>query len=59
MKHLLLSGDNSRKGYNEPEDMKEALMAKGVPESAITLDFAGFRTLDSVVRSKAIFHKKN
>ena len=32
-------------------------MAKGVPESAITLDFAGFRTLDSVVRSKKVFQQ--
>ena len=55
VKHLLVSGDNHRHGYNEPEEMKVALMKKGVPESAITMDFAGFRTLDSVVRSKEVF----
>ena len=55
VKHLLVSGDNSLKSYNEPEEMQMALMEKGVPESAITLDYAGFRTLDSVVRSKAVF----
>lgn len=53
--YLLLSGDNSREGYNEPEAMKDSLMAHGVPESAIVLDFAGFRTLDSVVRCKEVF----
>jgi SanA protein len=35
--------------------MKKALIKKGVPPSAITLDYAGLRTLDSVVRSKKIF----
>jgi len=55
VKHLLVSGDNGLKSYNEPKEMQAALMAKGVPESAITLDYAGFRTLDSVVRSKAVF----
>jgi len=35
--------------------MKQAVMALGVPESAITLDYAGFRTLDSVVRAREVF----
>lgn len=30
-------------------------MAQGIPESRIFLDYAGFRTLDSVVRAKEIF----
>ena len=55
VKHLLLSGDNSRKNYDEPSDMKADLIKLGVPENAITLDYAGFRTLDSVVRCKEIF----
>ncbi len=59
VKHLLLSGDNRTRYYNEPEDMKRALVAKGVPETAITLDYAGFRTLDSVVRCKKIFGQNN
>jgi SanA protein len=53
--HFLLSGDNRTKYYNEPEEMKKALIKAGVPENAITLDFAGLRTLDSIVRSKEIF----
>jgi SanA protein len=53
--HFILSGDNSSKYYNEPLEMKKALIKKGVPASAITLDYAGLRTLDSVVRSKKIF----
>ncbi|MEM1322928.1 MAG: ElyC/SanA/YdcF family protein [Bacteroidota bacterium] len=57
VKHLILSGDNGRKSYSEPDDMKAALMERGVPESAITLDYAGFRTLDSVVRCNAVFQQ--
>lgn len=53
--HIIISGDNSRKDYSEPQDMKEALMEKGVPETAMTLDYAGFRTLDSIVRCREIF----
>ena len=55
VRHLLVSGDNHVKSYNEPEDMQQALIARGVPASAITLDFAGFRTFDSVVRAKEVF----
>jgi SanA protein len=55
VKYLLLSGDNHIKGYDEPSDMREALMALGVPDTCIILDYAGFRTLDSVVRCKVVF----
>jgi SanA protein len=53
--HFILSGDNRTIFYNEPWEMRKALIKAGVPESAITLDYAGLRTLDSVVRSKKIF----
>lgn len=55
IQHILVSGDNATKSYNEPEAMKKALIKAGIPESAITLDYAGFRTLDSVVRAREIF----
>ena len=55
VQHLLLSGDNGSRGYDEPADMKAALLARGIPEDAVTLDDAGFRTLDSVVRAKEVF----
>lgn len=55
VKALIVSGDNGSKTYDEPTMMKEALVAKGVPESAIYCDYAGFRTLDSVIRAKSIF----
>jgi SanA protein len=55
VRHFLLSGDNRSKYYNEPSEMRKALIKAGVPAAAITRDFAGFRTLDSIVRSKEIF----
>jgi SanA protein len=58
IKHLLVSGDNHVAGYDEPTDMKDALVAAGVPASAVTLDYAGFRTLDSVVRAREVFGVK-
>ncbi|MEO1713261.1 MAG: ElyC/SanA/YdcF family protein [Bacteroidota bacterium] len=56
--HLILSGDNSRKSYNEPEDMRQALLERGVPDSLMALDFTGFRTLDSVVRIQKVFQQE-
>lgn len=58
VKHLILSGDNTTRYYNEPKDMFNALLALGVPKEDMTLDYAGFRTLDSVVRSKEVFGQK-
>jgi SanA protein len=58
VKHILVSGDNSTVKYNEPRDMKKALIARGVPAHCITMDFAGLRTLDSVVRSNKIFQQQ-
>ena len=55
VRHLLVSGDNHKAGYDEPTDMRDALVAAGVPAGAITRDYAGFRTLDSVVRAKLVF----
>lgn len=52
---IVISGDHSRKSYNEPEDMKVELMKQGIPEECIYLDYAGFRTLDSVVRMDKVF----
>ncbi len=52
---IIVSGDNSRKDYDEPTDMQQALIQKGVKASDIYLDYAGFRTLDSVIRLKKIF----
>lgn len=55
IQYIIVSGDNSSKEYNEPEDMKIALVERGIPENRIILDYAGFRTFDSVIRAKEIF----
>ncbi len=55
IKHLLVSGANPDETYNEPRKMYQALIGSGVPPEAITMDFAGFRTLDSVVRAREVF----
>lgn len=55
VKAFVVSGDNSRNTYNEPKDMRDALVEQGIPDSIIYLDYAGFRTLDSVVRMNEIF----
>ncbi len=59
IQNIIASGDNSRKNYNEPEDMKNALIKLGVPADKIYEDFAGFRTLDSVIRAKEIFGQES
>jgi SanA protein len=57
--HLLVSGDNHVKSYDEPTDMRDALVAAGVPAGVITRDYAGFRTLDSVMRAQSVFGLTN
>ena len=52
---ILVSGDNGRKEYNEPLTMKQDLILMGVPGEYITCDYAGFRTLDSIIRAEKVF----
>lgn len=52
---FVVSGDNGRHTYNEPDDMCDALIEVGIPDSIIYMDYAGFRTLDSVLRMSEIF----
>ncbi|HUS24429.1 MAG TPA: ElyC/SanA/YdcF family protein [Candidatus Binatia bacterium] len=54
VKRIILSGANPDSHYNEPKKMREALLERGVPDEAITLDFAGDRTLDSIVRAHTV-----
>ncbi len=56
IQYILISGDNSKINYDEPTDFKNDLIKKGVPKAHIVLDYAGFRTLDTVIRAKAIFN---
>lgn len=56
---ILVSGDNRQLNYNEPIKMRQALVAMGVPDSVIIMDYAGIRTLDSVVRAQKVFGQKS
>ncbi|MGY0217081.1 SanA/YdcF family protein [Endozoicomonadaceae bacterium StTr2] len=53
--YLLVSGDNATRYYDEPTRMRADLMARGIPASNIYRDYAGFRTLDSVIRANRVF----
>lgn len=57
-RYLIVSGDNSNHNYNEPHLMKVALILRGVPEDRIVCDYAGLRTLDSVIRANKIFGQR-
>jgi SanA protein len=58
IKHIIVSGDKQR-FYNEPIEMMKALVKSEVPENIITLDSAGFRTLDSIIRIKEVFSQND
>lgn len=53
---VIVSGDNREIYYNEPRDMKRALIKLGVPEEKIVCDYAGIRTFDSVIRASRVFN---
>lgn len=54
--YILLSGDNRTLQYNEPKMMGNDLKKMGVWDNVLFPDYAGFRTLDSVIRAKEVFH---
>jgi len=55
VKHLIVSGANPDSTYNEPRQMWRELTKAGIPAKAITMDFAGLRTLDSMARASKVF----
>lgn len=55
VRKLLMTGDNGHITYNEPMAMRREAMAAGVPDADIGLDYAGFRTYDSLYRARDIF----
>lgn len=56
---IIVSGDNSVQHYNEPQSMLEDLVAAGIPKEKIFMDYAGFRTLDSILRCREVFGENN
>jgi SanA protein len=56
--YILVSGDNAHASYDEPRAMKKSLIESGVPKDRIYSDYAGFRTLDTIVRAREVFQLK-
>lgn len=54
-KVFLVTGDNASPDYNEPKAMRDYLLAHGVPQNVIVLDYAGLDTWQSCDRAKRIF----
>ena len=54
IQHILVSGDNSTHRYNEPSTILKDLLSNRIPRHSITLDYAGFRTWDSVIQAHQI-----
>lgn len=57
--YVLVSGDNRHASYNEPRQMMNALIKAGIPQERIVADFAGFSTIDSIVRASKVFMLRN
>ncbi|MEU4212664.1 ElyC/SanA/YdcF family protein [Streptomyces sp. NPDC026206] len=55
---ILVTGDNSREDYDEPDAMRAYLTRRGVPDDRIVSDFAGFDTWDSCARAERVFGVK-
>ena len=57
---ILISGDeNSLDGINEPECMRDSLVARGIPVSAIILDGKGYRTINSIINANKVYGLKS
>lgn len=55
IKRFLLSGDHGQKDYDEVNAMRTYLKNKGVADSVIFMDHAGFDTYDSMFRAREVF----
>jgi vancomycin permeability regulator SanA len=52
---ILVTGDNSRRDYDEPTVMWNYLTSRGIPGDKVVRDYAGFDTWDSCVRARRVF----
>lgn len=56
---IIVSGDHGRASYDEVNNMRKYLQAKGIKREDIFMDHAGFDTYDSMYRARAIFQVNN
>lgn len=60
IERILISGDeNSLDGVNEPECMRDSLVARGIPARDIILDGKGYRTINSVINANKVYGLKS
>ncbi|GAA1389272.1 SanA/YdcF family protein [Catellatospora chokoriensis] len=52
---VLVSGDHGQWTYDEPDAMRQWLIARGVPDRRVVADHAGFDTYDSCQRAVRVF----
>jgi len=55
---LLMSGDHGRTGYNEVGVMKNFAVERGIADSDVFMDHAGFSTYESLYRARDVFGAK-
>ena len=55
--YILISGDNATAAYNEPNTIRNDLLELGIPAERLYRDYAGFRTLDSIIRAHDVFSR--
>lgn len=57
---ILISGDeNSLDGVNEPMCMRDSLVERGIPASAIIMDGKGYRTINSIINANKVYGMKS
>lgn len=56
---VLVSGDHGRSAYDETNAMRRYLVERGIPETDVFMDHAGFRTLDTMQRAARVFGVKD
>jgi vancomycin permeability regulator SanA len=54
VRHLLVSGDKQVASHVEFSDIRQAPIARGAPAATMTVDDAGFHTLDPVARAQRV-----
>lgn len=55
---ILVTGDNGRVEYDEPDAMRRYLTERGIPAERVVADYAGFDTWDSCARARQVFGVK-
>ena len=58
VRYLIVSGNGEVKDQDEPTAMRDFLVQRGVPAEVIYRDFAGLRTVSSIVRARDVYGQR-